>query len=119
MPYNYYGYDNRGGGFWNFIPPVTKNIILINILIYIATTINQQFMIEKFAMFYPASPFFKYWQPITYMFMHGGFWHIFLNMYSLLWAQRNLWYFILLQVLGRWLSIPVWSIFNCYTTLSR
>ena len=84
MPYNYYGYDNRGGGFLNSIPPVTKNIILINILIYIATTINQQFMIEQFAMFYPASPFFKYWQPITYMFMHGGFWHIFLNMYSLL-----------------------------------
>ena len=84
MAYNYYGYDNRGGGFLGSIPPVTKNIILINIIIYIATLVNQEFMIEKFAMFYPASPYFRFWQPITYMFMHGGFWHIFFNMYALL-----------------------------------
>lgn len=82
MSYNYYGYENRGG-FLSFIPPVTKNIILINLIIYIATAISQDFMVEKFAMFYPASPFFRFWQPITYMFMHGGFWHIFFNMYSL------------------------------------
>lgn len=84
MPYNYYGYDNRGGGFWRALPPVTRNLILINIIVYIATVLNQNFMVEKFAMFYPESPFFKFWQPVTYMFMHGGFWHIFMNMYSLL-----------------------------------
>ena len=40
-------------------------------------------MIRLFAMFYPASPFFRWWQPVTHMFMHGGFWHIFFNMYTL------------------------------------
>ena len=41
-------------------------------------------MVANFAMFYPTSPFFRPWQIITHMFMHGGFWHIFFNMYSLL-----------------------------------
>jgi len=82
-------YDNngnyvRGGGFLNSIPPVTKNIILINILVFIATLINQDFMVRNFALFYPASPLFRPWQIVTHMFMHGGFWHIFFNMYSLL-----------------------------------
>ena len=41
-------------------------------------------MVETFAMFYPASPLFRPWQILTHMFMHGGFWHIFFNMYTLL-----------------------------------
>ena len=45
--------------------------------------LNRAFMIEHFALFYPTSPFFRPWQFITHMFMHGGFWHIFFNMYTL------------------------------------
>ena len=40
-------------------------------------------MYETFSLFYPTSPFFKPWQIVTHMFMHGGFWHIFFNMYTL------------------------------------
>ncbi|MCI1639924.1 MAG: rhomboid family intramembrane serine protease [Bacteroidales bacterium] len=84
-----YYYDNNGygrgfGGFFGSIPPVTKNIILINILVFVATLINQNFMVGTFALFYPASPYFHFWQVVTHMFMHGGFWHIFFNMYTLL-----------------------------------
>ena len=80
---SYYG--NGGfGGFISSLPPVTKNIVAINVLVFIATLVNQQFMVANFAMFYPTSPFFRPWQIITHMFMHGGFWHIFFNMYSLL-----------------------------------
>lgn len=75
--------DNRFGGFLNRYPPVTRNILLINIVMFIATLINQNFMVSTFAMFYPASPFFRIWQPITYLFMHGGFWHLFFNMFCL------------------------------------
>lgn len=79
-------YSNRGGfaGFWANMPPVTKNIILINVLMFIATLINQTFMVGTFALFYPKSPFFHPWQIVTHMFMHGGFWHIFFNMYTFL-----------------------------------
>lgn len=62
---------------------ITKNLITINIIIFIATLINKEYMTETFALFYPTSPFFHWWQPLTHMFMHGGFWHIFFNMYTL------------------------------------
>lgn len=80
---NYNNYSNRGG-FLSTIPSVTKNIIIINVIMFLATLVNEDFMIRTFAMFFPASPLFKWWQPVTHMFMHGGFWHIFFNMYTLL-----------------------------------
>ena len=52
-------------------------------MIMIMTSLNEEFMVEKFALFYPTSPFFHWWQPVTHMFMHGGFWHLFFNMYTL------------------------------------
>ena len=48
----------------------------------IMTKLNANFMYEKFALFYPTSPFFHWWQPVTHLFMHGGFAHIFFNMYA-------------------------------------
>ena len=72
-------YGQGYGNFWNSLPSVTKNIILINILMFLATLANQNFMVGTFALFFPKSPFFHWWQPVTHMFMHGGFWHILFN----------------------------------------
>ena len=80
---SYYSYGSNGGGFLSNIPTAVKNIIIINIMIMIMTSLNEEFMVEKFALFYPTSPFFHWWQPVTHMFMHGGFWHLFFNMYTL------------------------------------
>ena len=81
---SYYSYDNRGGGgFLANVPTAVKNIIIINALIMVMTALNKTFMYETFALFYPTSPFFHWWQPVTHMFMHGGFWHLFFNMYTL------------------------------------
>lgn len=65
------------------IPTAVKNIIIINILVMIMMALNETFMLEKFALFYPTSPFFHWWQPVTHMFLHGGFGHLFFNMYAL------------------------------------
>lgn len=65
------------------VPSVTRNIIIVNCIIFVATLLNKEFMIENFALFYPTSRYFKWWQPITHMFMHGGLWHILFNMYTL------------------------------------
>lgn len=62
---------------------VTKNLIVINVIVFIATLLNENFMMGTFALFYPGSYYFRWWQIITHMFMHGGFWHIFFNMYTL------------------------------------
>lgn len=79
---SYYSYENKGG-FMSRVPVAVKNIIIINILVMIMTYLNETLMVEKFALFYPTSPFFHWWQPVTHMFMHSGFWHILFNMYTL------------------------------------
>ena len=80
---SYYQYDGGRRGFMSNVPTAVKNLIIINVLVMIMTSLNGDFMYEKFALFYPTSPFFHWWQPLTHMFMHGGFWHLFFNMYTL------------------------------------
>lgn len=65
------------------VPTVTRNLIIINVIFFLATLINEDFMVATFAMFYPTSQYFHSWQILTHMFMHGGFWHILFNMYTL------------------------------------
>ncbi|MFZ4261906.1 rhomboid family intramembrane serine protease [Sphingobacterium sp. HJSM2_6] len=65
------------------LPPVVKNLLIINIIVFIGTSLFESFFISNFAVFYPDSPLFKTWQVITYMFMHGDLWHIFFNMFAL------------------------------------
>lgn len=82
MPYYEYNGGNQGG-FLSNMPAGVKNILLVNVLAFVALLVNEHKVIELFALFVPTSPFFKIWQPITYMFIHGGAWHILFNMYSL------------------------------------
>lgn len=67
------------------IPPVVKNLLIINVIFFAATYLfKQQINLEEYlSVFYFDSPFFKVWQPITYMFMHGSIAHIFFNMFAL------------------------------------
>lgn len=83
MPYYYGNYGSSDRGFLGNTPPVTRNLIIINIIVFIATLINRDFMTAEFALFYPTSRYFHWWQVLTHMFMHGGFWHILFNMYTL------------------------------------
>lgn len=69
--------------FMSNVPSVTKNLIIVNCIIFVATLVNKSFMTETFALFYPTSVYFRWWQPVTHMFMHGGLWHILFNMYTL------------------------------------
>lgn len=70
--------------FMSSVPQITRNLIILNVVVYLLTSFRGDSMYETFALFYPKSPFFHIWQPVTYMFMHGGFWHIFMNMYVLM-----------------------------------
>jgi membrane associated rhomboid family serine protease len=66
------------------IPPVIKNLIIINVIVFLIQLTMERtgsmFMENFFALHDIRSTFFKPHQIITYMFLHGGFWHIFLNM---------------------------------------
>ncbi|MBQ0044010.1 MAG: rhomboid family intramembrane serine protease [Bacteroidales bacterium] len=79
----YYSNGSGRGGFLSDLPPATKNIIIINGFFLIMMYLKPDLMTEKFALFYPSSRYFHFWQYISYMFMHGGFMHFFFNMWSL------------------------------------
>jgi len=69
------------------ITPVVKNLLIINVLLFLATyVVGSQLpfdLTRKLALFYPGSDHFRPYQFVTYMFMHGGWAHIFFNMYAL------------------------------------
>ena len=68
------------------IPTVVKNLLIINILFFIATLVFESkgiYLVELLGVYYFDSPHFHVWQVITYMFMHGGFAHIAFNMFAL------------------------------------
>lgn len=71
-------------GFFGMLPPVVKNLIEINVIILIGTWLIGDTMYEKFSLFAFESPFFRPYQLLTHMFMHGNFWHLFFNMYTLM-----------------------------------
>jgi len=75
-----------GGGYFS-LPPVVKNIILINVLMllvdFAAKSVFGIDLTMVLGLYFPKSDQFMPVQIVTHMFMHGGFWHIFLNMYAL------------------------------------
>lgn len=61
---------------------------------FVATLIIGNFMYEKLSLFYFKSQFFKPYQFLTHMFMHGSFVHILFNMYTLFFfgsVLENVW----------------------------
>jgi len=70
------------------IPPVVKNLLIINVICFIPFLIYDKSgelnpVVEHFGVYYFDSPFFRIWQIITHMFMHGGWAHIIFNMFAL------------------------------------
>ena len=93
----------------NNIPQVTKNLLLLNILVFILTLIlgskgvdlNQ--LLSTHAI---GSPLFKPYQVVTYMFAHADFLHILMNMWLFvmlggylerLWGPKRFFIFFLLK----------------------
>ena len=89
-------------------PPVTKNLIIINILCFFAAIVAKEYgmnLNDLLGLHYFESEKFGLYQLFTYMFMHSGFEHIFFNLFAVwmfgrilesVWgSQRFLFYYIL------------------------
>jgi membrane associated rhomboid family serine protease len=78
--------NGYGRGFFG-LPPVVKNIIMINVLMLLASWATQSVfgfdLNDKLGLYFPKSEHFMPLQIVTHMFMHGGIWHLFFNMYAL------------------------------------
>ena len=79
----------------NRIPVVTKNLLAINVVMFLALIVANKNGIDLNNIlglhFYMSEEFHPY-QLVTYMFMHGGFSHLFFNMFALFMFGRTLEY---------------------------
>ena len=83
--------NQQGFNSYTNIPVVTKNIIIINILFWCATVIMSRIdMTGILGLHYPAASDFRFYQIISYMFMHGSLGHIFFNMFAVFMFGRIL-----------------------------
>lgn len=68
------------------IPIVTKNLLIINVLAFVASCVLEPMGIKMEDSgglhFFMASDF-RIWQFVTYLFLHGSFTHLFFNMFAL------------------------------------
>ncbi len=70
------------------LTPVVKNLLIINVICFLPFLLIDHGnpggpVSSLFGVYYFNSPSFRVWQIITYMFMHGGWQHIFFNMFGL------------------------------------
>lgn len=83
----------NNSGYFSSIPPVTKNIIIINLIIWLADALLSSkgiYLSKNLGLYYVLSDSFKPHQIFTYMFMHGGFSHVFFNMFAVFMFGRTL-----------------------------
>jgi len=91
------------------ITDTVKVLIIINVLFFVGKMMVGDVADRLFSLYYFESPNFKFWQPITHMFMHADFMHILFNMYALwafgspieaLWGRNKFIFFYLSAGLG-------------------
>lgn len=91
-----------GGGF-SFFPPIIKTLIISNIVVFLITMLGGVYsiggtslsnIIMRFFALMPLGWGFLPWQLVTYLFLHGSFFHLFFNMF-ILWMfgmeLENMW----------------------------
>jgi membrane associated rhomboid family serine protease len=113
------------------LPPVVKNLLIINVLLYLATFTMNRFHIDLTDYlglhFFMASDF-KPYQLITYMFMHGNFEHLFFNMFALwmfgntlenIWGSKRFLLFYMVCGVGAGLCQEVVQYIQYATTLAQ
>ena len=109
----------RPTGF-RMLPPVVKNLLIINTLFFLAMMSLEKTGIDLTAILglhYPGATDFKVWQIISYMFMHGGFAHILFNMFALwmfgsvlenVWGPKKFLSFYMITGIGAGITYIIW-----------
>ena len=112
------------------IPTITKNLLIINVLAYLATLVLGPSGVDLTEWgglhFFMASHFHLY-QFLTYQFLHGSFTHLFFNMFALwmfgvvmeqVWGPRKFVLYYLLCGIGAGLVQEVAQFVNFYLRIS-
>ncbi|WP_373812967.1 rhomboid family intramembrane serine protease [Porphyromonas loveana] len=113
------------------IPSVTRNLLLINIIVFMLQIVVMQradgsdLLTEVFGLHFYKAEDFRIWQLVTYMFLHGSWTHVLLNMLSLwmfggiiertMGTRRFLTYYLICGI-GAGLCQEVWQLGEYYIT---
>lgn len=105
------------------IPPVTRNLLIINIILWAVPTFMPSLghSLEVYcALHYFSSPGFNVAQLFTYMFLHANFSHLFFNMFALLVfgapveramdSRRFLFYYITCGIVAGLIQMGIFSL---------
>ena len=65
--------------FGSLLTPWVKRLLIANVAVFILTLVDPPFFTRWFA-FTPSEFLLRPWGAVTYMFIHGGLWHLLLNM---------------------------------------
>ncbi len=113
----------------NQITPVVKQLLIVNVIIFLAAYFFVPILNVYFPLYYIENPNFKIWQPITHMFMHVGFSHILFNMFALysfgsvleqIWGGKKFILFYILCGLGAaalHTAVNYWQFHEAYNAL--
>lgn len=63
------------------LPPVTRTLIIANVLIFFLQLVFFNLLVGRFAL-WPLGPAFMPWQIVTYAFLHGSVLHLAFNMFA-------------------------------------
>ena len=78
------GYYRAGGMNLSYqMTPWVKRLLIANTVVFALTWVIGQGLVFEWFEFRPAKLLVHPWSPLTYMFLHGDFWHIFMNMLML------------------------------------
>lgn len=75
------------GAFFKNMPTVVKNLLIINVLFFLATVVFERqgiYLTNILSIHYFDDPSFQPYQLVTHFFMHSGFGHLAFNMFALL-----------------------------------
>jgi membrane associated rhomboid family serine protease len=112
------------------ITPVVKQLLIINIIFYIGSQIVPV-SYDLFALHYFENPNFRFWQPLTHMFMHAklpDFSHILFNMFGLFsfgtaleqyWGGKRFLFFYIICGLGAALAHVGVSYFEIHNLMGK
>lgn len=64
------------------IPPVTKNLLILNIVVFVIQQAVPGFN-DEFVLYHYSAPQFEPYQILSHMFMHASIGHLFSNMFAL------------------------------------
>jgi len=65
------------------ITNVVKQLIILNVIVFVILEFSPEQYKNMLSLYYPTSENFRFWQPLSYMFNHFDFGHIFFNMFGL------------------------------------